>query len=422
LASQSSHLLPGKAALAVTCFAALLLGSAGCGSKEAPPVRPEKLLSTAKPKDPRPQDIHAIREFSLRAVLEQAKVEGGSGHMGEGWGLARQLSMTALAAEGPTLASISAGMKLPDMRPDRLATAHASLARRLNVPSSGITSSSSAWAVWPIAITPEFQQSAASDLGIHVKRLGSAGEGATRQVNDWVKMQLAPALPLSVELDKEAPLYFLQVFRASGAWKTPFDPQKTRHEFFGSGDGQMGVSPLMQGSPNILSGKTFAGDVAVLEMADRPWQVILIKPSDANLQKSADLILKQGVEPLLKGLSRQQTLVFLPKTVLRSRFSLEAPLRSLGLSRLVDPGADLRYMSLEIQSLPSFRWEQIMEISFDEKGLGTPEGAAAPPQVTQQSRFVLRLDRPFLWILWHPKEQLALAGGSVTAIEKPKGS
>lgn len=188
----------------VLVFLAVLLCAfiSGCRKEKTEPYGPD--LALARPPlaltEARSQDIDSFQMLGQRLLAAHCSKEKGAFSADL---LGPQVLLTLLlnASENESLEQLATQMKVPEGRHDLFTK---SLQSRLDalrsLPEKPVSQGTAVWMIWPILLTPDFQNEMGERLGASVYRLGNAGITASNRIEAWqLKSGAKAAIPAPLD-------------------------------------------------------------------------------------------------------------------------------------------------------------------------------------------------------------------------------
>lgn len=175
----------------------------GCRREKTEPFGPD--LASSRPllalTEARSQDIESLQMLGQRLLAAHCRREKGA-FSADLLGPQVLLALLLNASENESLEQLATQMKVPEGRHDLFTK---SLQCRLDalrsLPGAPVKQGTAVWMIWPILLTPDFQNEMGERLGASVYRLGNAGITASNRIEAWqLKSGAKEAIP--VPLDK----------------------------------------------------------------------------------------------------------------------------------------------------------------------------------------------------------------------------
>jgi len=237
---------------------------------------------------------------------------------------------------------------------------------------------------------------------------------ARTTINDWVKTATKGKIKELLgtnDVTRETRMILVNAVHLNDAWRTPFDPDRTKNKLFYTLDGKSRPVPMMvhEGSETDYSYADMKTFHAVSIPTDSGQvEVLIFLPKDkrgfGNLQKTLN---SKTMNATIAALQSRRVNLTLPKFKMASRHQLRDQLRELGIKEAfdadkanfggIDGGRDQLFVTQVIQ-------EAMIEV--DERGLEAAaatatgmDGGGMSPKPTEPVEFIA--DHPFIYILRH---------------------
>ncbi len=140
------------------------------------------------------------------------------GDLVSGPGIGIALAFLMNSSEGQTSRELQTSLNLSDKESSDFNDAMNAYAGSLQ--DSGLSVTTGLFMVWPILVTPMFQEEMARAYGADIVRLGSAGIGANRALNDYVRARSGGAIDqFSPKLERELVMVLASTQRFQAEWK-----------------------------------------------------------------------------------------------------------------------------------------------------------------------------------------------------------
>jgi len=277
------------------------------------------------------------------------------------------------------------------------------------------------WAVQPLRFKKLFQDDMAKTFDAEVRKLGSAGDGALKQVNDWVDQRTEGRIKrLFDRLSPDVALVLVDVLVLDARWSTPFAPASDRA--FRTPDGEKPVASLWDGARVFRAAGEAGYSAATLGYEGSTLEATFVLPDRSGPGVGTDEFWKglEGgrLQRLVKGKDVEGTFQ-IPKFSFRTNVDVRRSLTSIGAGGLFKGGNDF---SLLMHDSVFDRVDQFVQrtvVAFDEEGTraaaatGMDGAKSAPGEAT----FVA--DRPFAFFVRETTSGCILFVGVVNDPTKP---
>lgn len=197
------------------------------------------------------------------------------------------------------------------------------------------------------------------------------------------------------------------------AWKHPFDTGATKRRAFHAPGGRRDV-PTMRNTRNFGYAALRGWQVVALPLAGGAEAVVLLP--DGELSAVEPELDPDRLAELVRAPEERRLDLHLPKFEVTGRAELQQPLGALGVGTLFTPAADFSPLTPLPLRVSTIVHQAVLEA--DESGI---EGAAATAMmmrmtsvVREPDPLVVRVDRPFLFLVRHPETGLVYFLARVT--------
>ncbi len=386
------------------------------------------LESAASSGEDETKDMKAVAQgangFALSLYSQISKDQGNL--LFSPFSLSSALVMTYAGARGETARQMSNAMHF-DLPPSRL---HPAFQRMLE----GLVSkpdeqavklliANSLWGQTGFDFQEDFMNLVEDRYGAALRPVDFAQqtEEARVLINEWTSDRTAgkigELLP-SGSLDSRSRLVVVNAVYFNGTWMSPFQPHDTQEGEFAAADGQMVPAEFMQQSGRF----SFHRDdtVQVLRLPyenDRISMIVLLPVETEGLPALESRLTLPFLNGLRAELKPQQVKVVFPKLRLQGRFSLEGPLKELGMVHAFSPReADFSGITGKRDlSIRAVLHQAVLEL--DEQGteaaaatglvLGVTSAPLQPPPL-------FKADHPFLFVIVDEPSGAILFAGRVS--------
>ncbi|BET02777.1 SERPIN [Nesidiocoris tenuis] len=234
---------------------------------------------------------------------------------------------------------------------------------------------------------------------------------AMDHINNWVANRTKGhiAQVLSSPLPADTAAVFLNVLYFEGEWESPFCQICVRKSNFYVSPTETVQVDLM---PNVANAYFF-------EDKAKGYKVLGLPYKNSNLSMFFFLSAK-GPKTFLEGLhagdilgminrtTLQQTIYAVPKMKLETTLELNEPLKRMGVKTMFTPTADLRGIAdgIWVDSV-------IQKVEIEVSETGTKAAASTMISTTRHGRPTVRLDRPFIFMVYHHQLSAIVFWGTV---------
>lgn len=353
------------------------------------------------------------------------------------------LSMTWNGARGETKEAMAQTLNLSGLTAEEVNKANAFLlsSLRLADPKVQLEIANSLWARKGISFSSEFLKLNQSFYGAEVRTLDFASPAAIKTINTWVAQKTHNRIKSIVsQLLPEDVLVLINAVYFKGKWAHLFDKKLTRERSFYRADGTARPHPLMhqEGEYQYYSGEGFqlvrlpygVGRISLLVFLPDDWE----PEEPAPRQEGKKAITGRGLAVLnlaqrltqenwkrwLGNLQEKKGEIALPKFKLEYEKSLNEVLKEMGMAPAFDwSRANFTGMMSAVTDM-QFAISDVRHKSFVEVNEEGTEAAAvtavkmiATAVPTQPEKFVMIVDRPFLYAIQDEKTGAILFLGAV---------
>ncbi len=169
-------------------FITLAVTMGGCRKEKVDP-QGERLVSARPPlalSEVRPEDAQSQSVLSQKLIASSLTPRGRRQELVDT--LTPTLMLTTLlnASENETSERLVKSMGIHEGRHDRFTKSFQAQLDHLRTAGKGDARWNLAlWMIWPILLTPDFQEEMGEKLGVSIYRLGNAGLTSSRRIKDW---------------------------------------------------------------------------------------------------------------------------------------------------------------------------------------------------------------------------------------------
>lgn len=226
-------------------------------------------------------------------------------------------------------------------------------------------------------------------------------ESPTAAINVWLKSAMAASGQLLLPADAlraDSRFVMADFLSVEGAWRTPFDVERTRSLPFTAGNGKKLDLPTMTSVGTVLAASGPDYDAVELSLQSPEHHLCIVQPKPGKL---ADLQGSLGVRmaEIRAALRPSYAELQLPKYKIDSSLSLQSALSAVGMVTAFSNQADFGEMSESQVYLDQVLQNVTFEVN--ERGLRATSATVAsfPPPSPPKTPVVIRINRAFLFAL-----------------------
>lgn len=226
---------------------------------------------------------------------------------------------------------------------------------------------------------------------------------ARKQINQWVEKETNSKIKNLIQegtLDPSVRLVLANAIYFKGKWEQPFDKEKTRFDFFYKNENRKVRVPFMH---QTLSAKYYEDELAqVIEIpySGKDLSMMILLPQNVSgihdLEQKLDLEL---YNEYLESMFTKEVKVWLPKFKTETRYSLNQPLKQMGMKTAFGSRADFSGMTGKKDLFIS----EVAHKAFVEVNEEGTEAAAATGAVMSKTSLVRKVefkaDHPFIYLI-----------------------
>ncbi len=320
--------------------------------------------------------------------------------------IAAVLRMLLLGARGGTERELAAALHLPG----RQEAAHgprvlSSGLGQLETGDLTLRTPNTMWVQAGLPLEPEFTRAMTGVAQASVREADfAAPEQVRHQINALIEEQTAGKISEILQrgqVTRESRLALASAVYLKAAWRTPFEPQRTRDAPFHLASGEQLTVPMMRltGRLGYLAGDGYRA--VVLPYVGERLALAVIVP-DGPLAPCEAKLARHGMAGLLTGVSPRQVALGLPRFKQDLRLDLKQVLQRLGVESAFGHAADFSGVTTREQLWVGVA-AHMAYIDVNEHGT---EAAAATVVAMRRLAFVrtpspvdLTVDRPFLFAI-----------------------
>lgn len=267
------------------------------------------------------------------------------------------------------------------------------------------TSQTAVWTQMGIELFPEFRDRIGSRAGIFLAAVDfqRESEKALATVNEWFAEHLGEKLKSGTEaFSPDTRLALANATAFKGVWKTPFNVEATRNEYFTDIDGSDSKIAMMRKRETVPFVKTDRFRWISLPYDDDRFTMEFVLPSETipfDLFEAG--LTAEMIDSVRNQATPTETEIFIPRFDFTADYSLDAPLVRLGMTSAFGSTADFSRMAMG-QDLFVSTMTQKISVAVNEKGAEASAATAATLGVKTAipdtaERFCA--DTPFLFLI-----------------------
>ena len=344
---------------------------------------------------------------------------------------ALNLSMVLNGASGQTLQEMLAALSLSGSEPGAINTANAQLIKGIRTPAKSITLSV-ADSLWVdnrrATLRPDYIKQTQASYDAEMTDLDFSNPSAATRINSWASKETQGKIPKVVDaIDPANLVLLLNAVYFKGQWTHKFDKAQTQQRGFTLAGGAVKQVPRMAQSGRFDYFETPDMQTLRLPFGDGDLVMEILLPSKAS---SLGALEAQLTAEHWKSWQAQYAprsgKIELPRFELKSRYRLNEPLQSLGMTRAFHPdGPNAAQFAGMFSSAAgqggagSFFISSVLQATYwkiDEEG--SEAAAATITAITTaaarpEQPFQMIVDRPFFCAIEHRRSGALLFVGAI---------
>ena len=332
------------------------------------------------------------------------------------------LGMTMNGTAGETLAQMRTALGFGDMGLDEIDASYRGLIDLLLGLDRTVEMAvgNSVWSRAGFPVRPSFLGTVEDYFDAEAEELDFSKASAPARINGWVSDATKGRIDRIVPdpIPPEVVMYLINAIYFKGTWTYAFDPKDTRDEPFHFADGSTRTMKLMklEGDMPYHAGRDY--QAVDLPYGGKAFSMTVLLPSDGvaleDLVASLD---GDAWTALASGFGGARGTLFLPRFRMSYQRTLNDDLKALGMTDAFD---DLRADFGPLSPVGGLYISDVLQKSWvDVNEEGTEAAAATSVTVGATSAggggFVMRVDRPFLFVLRERLSGTILFVGQVAA-------
>ncbi|MBS1722097.1 MAG: hypothetical protein JSS66_03710 [Armatimonadetes bacterium] len=373
----------------------------------------ERARAALQPEDK--QAFTAKRAFAARLAKAAELGKSGSNGAISPFGADMCLALLLNGAQGDSFDSCAKAMGLNDPNIERLNGANSRLLDLLaSLPDEPLTWGTSMWNVLPVRFNKQYQEDMARLYSADVRKLGSARQGGTDIVNDWVNQATNGQFKsLFTRLDPQAVAMLLSTIVIDVPWGIVSSPTVTGTFRTAKGTRTVPMMKVKSANVQMLAGKDFT--IVGLPSKNGTLRCWFVTGAPGQSADSLFGLLDLNWWAKTPESMEQEAVVAFPRFTLRIRQDLQGPLSRLGAGRLFNGPNDFSPMSHDMQ--PSYKVSnvfQALQVSFKEQS-PAPASEVKPGEPPMEHT----IDQPFLFVIEETTTGTVLLVGAVNDPSQP---
>ena len=381
-------------------LAVMAFWMAACGDDATGPIESLPRALTAAER----QLVSSGNGFSFSLFRQvQAATNAGANIFVSPLSVATALGMTLNGAAGETEAAIRSALGLDGLARDDINRSFRDLIALLEGLDGRVefAIANSIWAREGVVFDPQFLEVNRQYFAARVEALDFSAPGAAATINDWVDERTRGRIPTIVDdgLPPDLLLFVVNAIYFKGDWTRPFDAALTRGAPFALSSGDSVDVPTMTHGTAIEVRSGHSGGVQVLELpyARGAFSMLVLAPDDpAALDAVANALDPDAWEEWVSRLQDGEAMVYLPRFSFSFDVTLNDALDSLGMGLAFTGAADFTRVRPEGGlSISEVRHKAFVDVNE----AGTEAAAATSTSIIDSGPAIIRIDRPFLFIL-----------------------
>ena len=391
-----------RTSLLLLCAALLM----GCDANEPGPPAPR--FNTGV--------VQAGNAFTFRMLGEVSREAGTGNVFVSPVSASMALGMLMNGADGTTRAAMASALGLDGMPVDSANAAYNALLDWLPKADSKVrlTLANAVFARQEFPVEPDFVALSRNVFGAEAQALDFRSPSALTTINGWARTQTEGRIEKVLDriADNEV-MFVLNALYFKGAWRTRFDPSRTRPNTFQRPGGAVQAPTMFrEGRVTAFSGDTF--DAIDLPYGDSLFSMTVVLPRPGT---SVDDVLASLTparwDALVAGLAPLRfDMIGLPKLKLRATYQLKDPLTRLGMGVVFTDAADFTGLNRKGGLFLTFV-KQDTFVEINEEGTEAAAVTTGGVGVTSVGPTFL-VNRPYLLFLRERTSGAVLFAGRIT--------
>ncbi|MBX3131427.1 MAG: serpin family protein [Polyangiaceae bacterium] len=279
--------------------------------------------------------------------------------------------------------------------------------------------SNAAWAQRDYSFLSSYLDVLGQNYGAGVKLLDFAAnsEGSRETINDWVSQQTEGKIPELLpagSVNDLTRLVLTNTVYFNAAWKEPFKPEATKDGTFTRPDGSTVTAALMKGTVAERYGEGEGWQATRIDYDGSGVEFLAILPEAGSFAQFEQSLSAEKLEAIASATGGGYAVtVTMPRFEFRSKESLAAPLKAMGMPTAFSDQADFSAMNgsggLQIQDVIHEGFVKVNEAGTEAAAAtGVTVGVTSVPTPKE-----LELNRAFLFVIRDLETGAALFIGRV---------
>lgn len=410
-----------KTTLCTLCLTVVLLLS-GC-SRDLSPVSPPETPGNGPARELTALEkslVQSSNDFGLRLFREIAHTAPQGNLFISPLSVSLALAMTYNGAANATEAEMRTTLGFPDVNREALNSSLSALSSLLVGLDDrvGLQIANSIWYRQGLVVESDFVQRNQYYYNAQVRALDFSAPSAPKTINDWVSAQTHGRIPEIIKtIEPHLVMFLVNAIYFKGTWTYEFLPKDTRAESFYTTPATPVTCNMMAQSADLAYYENDLLQMVDLPYGDGQFAMAIILPK-TTLAGVIAAFTAQNWQAWCAGLSKQGVTLQMPKFKLSCEVTLNDMLQQLGMHQAFDPfQADFSgicgNVPLYIDWVKHLSFVQVDEEGTEAAAV-TVVGVGATSAGGPTYRLV-RVDRPFLFVIHDHHSQTALFIGQIVA-------
>ena len=330
------------------------------------------------------------------------------------------LGMTFNGAAGETADAIKNTVGFDGMSKSDINESYASLIALLTEvdPQTRFQIANSIWYRLGFAVEQDFIDINQNYFDAVVSGLDFASPSAVETINSWVNDKTFGNIDKIIDqINRDTVMFLINAMYFNGTWKFEFDKNLTRSDHFYKTDGSKTNCKMMKQQNDFAYYSTSDYQVIDLPYGNGQFRMTVILPEqNKSLYEFITNLNSQTLADITAGLSKAKGTLYLPKFKIGYEKNLNDVLKSLGMTVAFTAAADFSNINKEETLLIS----QVKHKAYvDVNEEGTEASAVTVVEIGRTSAggedpgFIMRVDRPFLFMIRENHSQSILFTGKI---------
>ena len=370
------------------------------------------------------EDIAAsVNRFGLKLFQKLCEAEKDSNVFISPLSVSMALTMVLNGAESETARALASTLELAGLSRDQINESYEKLNDQLTTIDTAVVFkiANSIWYREEISVEQSFLNVNQAFFDARISPCNFSDPGTADTINAWVSRNTKDKIPTIVEkpINPDLVMILINAIYFDGNWAHQFDEEYTHDDEFSLPDGSKTSCKMMSQEKRFRYFENDSFQAVDLPYGDGAFSMIIFLPKPGvRVDNLIGRFHKDSLEEWLGNLAMSNGTIYLPKFKIEYKSDLSEILISLGMGIAFSAGADFSGINKEGRLFISFvKHKTFIEVDEEGTEAAAVTSVGMATSAGPSGSFVMRMDRPFLFLIRENNSQAILFIGKIVEPE-----